>query len=52
MKECRNCKYSEIIRIGRLDVDIPDCTLDIPEWIKCRNNNYSRYEEREEQDNE
>lgn len=48
MKNCKNCIYSELIRIGNLDIDIPDCTLDIPEWIKCRNNDYAHYEERKE----
>ena len=48
MRDCKECKYADIIRVGHLDFDIPDCQLDIPEWIKCRNNDYSRFVQREE----
>jgi len=48
MKDCKNCKYAEIIGVGHLDLDIPNCTLNISEWLKCRNNDYDHYVEREE----
>lgn len=44
MIDCKNCKYAEIVRIGHLDLDVPDCQLDIPAWLNCRTNDYSLFE--------
>ena len=52
MRDCKQCKYSEIVQVGRMDFDVPLCQLDNTEWLKCRSNDYNRFEEREDKTNE
>lgn len=47
MVDCKECRFADIIRIGHMDFDIPNCQLDIPDWLKCRNNNFRSFQKRD-----
>lgn len=49
-KECKTCKYSEIIRVGHLEIDVPDCNKAVPDWLKCRMNDLCYYEPKEDKE--
>lgn len=44
IKDCSTCKYSECVMFPWDEIGTPSCTLDIPEWLDCRNNFYKRWE--------
>ena len=46
IKYCGDCKYSEICSL-RTGTEFPTCTKTFQDWLKCRQTDYSMFEERE-----